>query len=63
VTATPTVTATFTPSATPTLTPIPIDVLAEVNARLPVLLLGAMSILGLVVVIAGVAILRGPRDI
>ena len=63
VTTTPTATSTVTPSATPTLTPIPIDVLAEVNARLPVVLLGAMSILGLVVVMAGVAILRGPRDI
>lgn len=59
----PTATATFTPTATPTLTPIPINVLAEVNARLPVVLLGAMSILGLVVLAAGVAILRGPRDI
>ncbi|HHW88503.1 MAG TPA: hypothetical protein GX400_20140 [Chloroflexi bacterium] len=62
-TATSTFTATATPTATPTMTPIPIDVLAEVNARLPVVLLGAMSILGLVVVAAGVAILRGPRDI
>jgi hypothetical protein len=38
-------------------------VLAEVNARLPVLLLGVMAALSLVVVAAGVAILRGPRDI
>jgi hypothetical protein len=61
VTATSTITATIT--ATPTATPIPIDVLAEVSARLPVLLLGAIAALGLVVVVAGVSILRGPRDI
>ena len=61
----PTMTATdtVTPAPTPTVTPIPIDVLAEVNARLPVLLLGVMAALSLVVVAAGVAILRGPRDI
>ena len=66
-TAAPTATATYTatpePTSTPTATPIPIDVLAEVNARLPVLFLGAIAALGLVVVAAGVSILRGPRDI
>ena len=56
-------TTTPAPTPTSTATPIPIDLLAEVNARLPVLLLGLMAALSLVVVAAGVAILRGPRDI
>jgi photosystem II stability/assembly factor-like uncharacterized protein len=62
-TATATNTATPAPTSTPTATPIPIDVLAEVNARLPALFLGAIAVLGLVVMAAGVSILRGPRDI
>jgi len=44
-------------------TPIPIDVMAEINTRLPVIFLGAIAALGLVVMAAGVSILRGPRDI
>jgi len=61
--ATATATSTPAPTATPTVTPIPIDVMAEINTRLPVIFLGAIAALGLVVMAAGVSILRGPRDI
>jgi len=42
---------------------VPIDLAAEVSARLPVLFMGAIALLGAVVLVAGVSILRGPRDI
>jgi hypothetical protein len=63
VTATPTITATSPPTATPTATPVPIDLVAEAQKRLPAILLSAIAVLGAVVLVAGVAILRGPRDI
>ncbi|MBW7886038.1 MAG: hypothetical protein H3C34_26095 [Caldilineaceae bacterium] len=66
-TATPLPTDTPAPTATPTATPAPtrepIDIIAEVNDRLPVVFLGLTAILAVVVVAAGVSILRGPRDI
>lgn len=62
-TATPTGTATSAPTPTPTATPIPINLAAEVEKRLPAIFLGAIAVLGTVVLAAGVSILRGPRDI
>ncbi|PJF45520.1 MAG: hypothetical protein CUN48_18470 [Candidatus Thermofonsia Clade 3 bacterium] len=50
-------------SATPEAAVTPIDVIAELNARLPAILMGAIVVFGLVVLAAGVSILRGPRDI
>jgi len=66
-TETPTVTPTFTntPTATntPLVTPTPIDVGRIARTAAPPLLLGLGIIAFILVVIAGVAILRGPRDI
>jgi hypothetical protein len=45
------------------LTPIPIDVVREVTDRLPWLFGVATLLLSLMVVPAGIAIVRGPRDI
>lgn len=61
--ATPTITNTPEPTSTATPTPVPIDLAAEVGARLPVLFMGTIALLGAVVLVAGVSILRGPRDI
>lgn len=61
--ATPTTTATAPPTPTSTATPVPIDLIAEVEQRLPAIFLGAIAVLGTVVLVAGVSILRGPRDI
>lgn len=49
--------------ATPEAAVMSIDVIAELNARLPAILMGAIVVFGLVVLAAGVSILRGPRDI
>lgn len=51
------------PTPTPTVTPIPIDIMAEVTTRLPILFMGAIAIFAVVVIAAGVSILRGPQDI
>lgn len=51
----------FTPTQEPP--PPPIDVIAEVRARLPMILLGAIIVFGVVVLAAGVSIWQGPRDI
>jgi hypothetical protein len=42
---------------------VPIDVVAEVRTRLPVLFAGAALVMLFVIVAAGVSIVRGPRDI
>ena len=62
-TATATTAATATASPIPTATPIPIDIVAEVNARLPAVLLSASLLLLALVIATGIAIVRGPRDI
>jgi hypothetical protein len=51
----------FTPTQEPPSPPI--DVIAAVRARLPMILLGAIIVFGVVVLAAGVSILQGPRDI
>ncbi|MCS6825664.1 MAG: hypothetical protein NZ553_03535 [Caldilinea sp.] len=62
--ATPPMTPTPLPAtSTPQAMATPIDVIAELNARLPAILVGAIVVFGLVVLAAGVSILRGPRDI
>lgn len=61
--ATATTAATATASPIPTATPIPIDIVAEVNARLPAVLLSASLLLLALVIATGIAIVRGPRDI
>jgi len=61
--ATPTSTHTPEPTLTATPTPVPIDLAASVSARLPALFIGAIALLGAVVLVAGMSILRGPRDI
>jgi hypothetical protein len=60
---TATLAATATASPIPTATPIPIDVVKEVNARLPVVLFSASFLLLVLVIATGIAIVRGPRDI
>lgn len=62
-TITPPPTATPTVTPTPTATPVPIDVVAEVRTRLPVLFVGAALVMLLVILGAGISIIRGPRDI
>ncbi|MBX3013408.1 MAG: hypothetical protein KF832_17945 [Caldilineaceae bacterium] len=69
VTATPTITETPTPlatpteTATPTNTPTPIDVAAIVSASMPPVLLSVSVFLVAVILLAGLSIVRGPRDI
>lgn len=66
-TATPTETASPTsipaPTPTPTPTRIPIDVAAVVYSALPPLLLGLAALTFVVMIGAGISVLRGPRDI
>ncbi len=70
-TITPTATATETPTpeptptmtATPTNTPTPIDVAAIVYSSLPPVMVGVSVLLVAVIVMAGLSIVRGPRDI
>lgn len=61
--ATPTLSAPQQLSPTQEPTSPPVDVIAAVRARLPVILLGTIIVLGVVVLAAGVSILQGPRDI
>ncbi len=69
ITPTPTVTDTPTPestpthTATPTNTPTPIDVAAIVYSSLPPVIVGVSVLLVAVIVMAGLSIVRGPRDI
>ena len=61
---TPTRTQTSTPTPTGTPAPAPpIELAAWGVAHLPVLFIGVIALLGVVVLAAGVSILRGPRDI
>ena len=62
-TATPTATETATAIPTPTATPTPIDVAEFVYASLPPVFVAASMLLLAVIVLAGVSIVRGPRDI
>lgn len=57
----PTDTPTVTP--TPTATPTPIDVVAVANRVLPPVLAFAAGLFFLMIIVMGVAIVRGPRDI
>ena len=59
-----------TPSAMPTVLPANVlppwnalGLAAELSRRLPVILLGVIGLFGALLLAAGVAILRGPRDI
>ena len=69
ITPTPTVTDTPTPeptpthTLTPTNTPTPIDVAAIVYSSLPPVMVGVSVLLVAVIVMAGLSIVRGPRDI
>ncbi|MFM7175087.1 MAG: hypothetical protein ACKO4U_18840, partial [Caldilinea sp.] len=54
------------PTELPENTPPPwraLDLAAELSRRLPVVLLGMIGLFGALLLAAGVAILRGPRDI
>lgn len=68
-TPTPTLTYTATPAPTPTVTPTPtntptpIDVVAVVSASLPPVLLAVSVLMIAVIFMAGLSIIRGPRDI
>lgn len=59
----PTGTPTETPAPSPTATTIPIDVAAVVDSALPPLLLGLGALTFLLMVGAGISVLRGPRDL
>lgn len=71
LTATPTATATDTPTPelsptatpTPTVTPTPIDVAAIVSASLPPVLIAVSLAMVAIILVAGISIVRGPRDI
>ncbi len=62
-TGTPTATATATATFTPTPTRVPVDIAAAVYTNLPPVFVGAGVLLFLVVIGAGLSIVRGPRDI
>ena len=64
-TLTPTATTTPTPTTTPTATAtrVPIDVAKVVYASLPPIFVGASVLLVVVIVAAGMSVVRGPRDI
>lgn len=68
-TPTPTITYTATPEPTPTVTPTPtntptpIDVAAVVSASLPPVLVTVSVLMVAVIFMAGLSIVRGPRDI
>ena len=68
-TAIPTATSTPTDTPPPTLTPLPtptrepLDVAAVVATSLPPVFVGAGVLLALVIVAAGLSVIRGPRDI
>jgi hypothetical protein len=63
----PTNTATATPTppptATPTITPTPINVAAVIYSNLPPVFVGASALLVIVIIAAGISVIRGPRDI
>jgi len=63
LTPTATTTPTATATSTPTPTPTPINVAEVVYATLPPVFLAASLFLVAVIVMAGVSIVRGPRDI
>ncbi|MEZ4735372.1 MAG: hypothetical protein R3E79_50410 [Caldilineaceae bacterium] len=63
VTDTPTPEPTPTNTATPTNTPTPIDVVAVVAAGLPPVLIVLSLFMVAVILVAGISIVRGPRDI
>ncbi|MBV7332203.1 hypothetical protein KFU94_29015 [Chloroflexi bacterium TSY] len=62
-TATPTETATSTPTSTPTATSTPIDLAKEIYENLPPVFVAIGVMLVFVIIGAGFAVARGPRDI
>lgn len=60
-TALPTMLPTLTP--TPTMTRTPIDVAAVIYTNLPPVFVGASALLFVVIIVAGISVIRGPRDI
>ncbi|MCB0092118.1 MAG: hypothetical protein KDE54_29720, partial [Caldilineaceae bacterium] len=62
-TATPEPTNTPTITPTPTATPTPIDVVEVMTENLPPILVGLSIMLVVVVLGAGLSLVRGPRDI
>jgi hypothetical protein len=63
VTGTPTDTPTPTLTPTPTETPVPIDIGEVVYTSLPPVFVGASILLFIVILAAGLSVVRGPRDI
>jgi len=63
LTPTPTSTATPADTPTPTLTPVPIDIGEAIYSSLPPVFVGASVLLVVVIFAAGIAVVRGPRDI
>ena len=63
VTPTPTSTATPADTPTPTVTPVPIDIAEAIYSSLPPVFVGASVLLVVVIFAAGIAVVRGPRDI
>jgi hypothetical protein len=59
----PTATLLPVPTTTPTITPTPIDVAAVIYTNLPPVFVGASILLLGVITMAGISIIRGPRDI
>jgi hypothetical protein len=62
-TETPTLVQTATNTATPTITPTPVDVVQVIYTNLPPVFVGASVLLVVVIVAAGISVVRGPRDI
>lgn len=60
---TPTPEQSPTPTPTPTATPTPIDVAAIVSASLPPVLVAVSLVMVAIILMAGISIVRGPRDI
>ena len=63
VTPTATDTPTVTPTPAPTATRIPIDVAGAIYTTLPPVFVGASVLLFIVILAAGLSVVRGPRDI
>jgi hypothetical protein len=59
----PTITLTPSVTPTPTVTPTPIDVVQLVYTNLPPVFVGASALLVVVIIAAGISVIRGPRDI
>jgi photosystem II stability/assembly factor-like uncharacterized protein len=62
-TETPTTPPTATATPSPTVTPTPIDVVQVIYTNLPPVFVGASVLLVVVIIAAGISVIRGPRDI